>query len=271
MNASICPPGPTARGTRHRAAATRAVDQPLEREPEPVPYRGLAGPAVPAQQRLDLHPRLGVDDRGVLAGVVLVLVLHPPDVGDVGQELVQAGSGEHLPAAGRTLARLPPLVEPAPPVEFLHHGQERFLREVHREDGPHPHRLVLVDGELGVGQHVVAEDRHPARPLPLAPRGGDLVPRPLRDDLALELGEGQEDVERQPPHRVRGVELLRHRDERHLVLLERLHDPGEVEQAAGQPVHLVDHHAIDPAGLDVRHQPPERGRSMFPPVNPPSS
>jgi hypothetical protein len=40
-----------------------------------------------------------------------------------------------------------------------------------------------------------------------------LVSDALADDLALELREGQQNVEGQAPHRGRGVELLRHRHE----------------------------------------------------------
>lgn len=42
------------------------------------------------------------------------------------------------------------------------------------------------------------------------------------------------------------------------MLFQRLHDPGEVEEASGHPVHLVDHHAVDVPGLDVGHEALER-------------
>ena len=35
------------------------------------------------------------------------------------------------------------------------------------------------------------------------------------------------------------------------MLLEGLHHAGEVEQRPAQAVHLVDHHAVDPPGLNV--------------------
>ncbi len=98
----------------------------------------------------------------------------------------------------------------------------------------------------------------PADHFPLRAGGGDLVPRPLGDDLPLELGEREQDVEHQPAHRRRRVELLGHRDERHAVLVKRLHHPRKVEQAAAEPVHLVDHDAVDLAGLDVGHHALER-------------
>jgi hypothetical protein len=38
------------------------------------------------------------------------------------------------------------------------------------------------------------------------------------------------------------------------LLVERLHELREVEQAAAESVHLVDDHAVHPAGFDVRQQ-----------------
>ena len=35
------------------------------------------------------------------------------------------------------------------------------------------------------------------------------------------------------------------------MLIQRLHQPGKVEQAPGKPIHLVDHDAVDLPGLDV--------------------
>ena len=57
----------------------------------------------------------------------------------------------------------------------------------------------LVDDELAV-LDVVAERHEAAHPHALLAGGGELVADALADDLALELGEGEQDVERQPPH-----------------------------------------------------------------------
>src|ERR1700730_7121805 len=54
-----------------------------------------------------------------------------------------------------------------------------------------------------------------AHPHALLLRGGDLVADAFTRDLALELGKGQQHIERQAAHRARRIELLRHRDERH--------------------------------------------------------
>jgi hypothetical protein len=48
---------------------------------------------------------------------------------------------------------------------------------------------------------------HPHAPLF---RRGDLVADASPGDLALELGEGQQQVEREAPHRARRIELLAH-------------------------------------------------------------
>jgi len=74
-------------------------------------------------------------------------------------------------------------------------------------------------GHEGIG-HVVAQQRHPPGPFPLAAGGGDLVAGAFRDDLPLELGERQQDVQHQPPHGIGCVELLRDRDEGDLVLVD---------------------------------------------------
>lgn len=73
------------------------------------------------------------------------------------------------------------------------------------------------------------------------------VPDPLGRHLALELGEGQEHVQRQPSHAGRGVEALRHRDKGGLCSIQPLDDLGEVCQRPGHAIDLVDH--------DLAHQP----------------
>jgi hypothetical protein len=71
------------------------------------------------------------------------------------------------------------------------------------------------------------------------------------DDLSLELGEGQQDVQRKAAHRVSCVELLGHRDEGNTIFIEGFHDPGEVHKRAAKSIDFVDHHAIDLSAFDV--------------------
>ena len=84
-----------------------------------------------------------------------------------------------------------------------------------------------------------------ADPFALPPRGRHLVARALRDDLALELRERQEDVQRQSPEGTRRVELLSHRHEADAVPVEDLDDSREVEQGPTEPVHLIYDDAVD--------------------------
>jgi hypothetical protein len=80
--------------------------------------------------------------------------------------------------------------------------------------------------ELGMPEYA-------AYPHPLLLRSGDLVPDPLARDLPLELGEGQQHIERQPSHAGRGVERLGHRDEGDAMGIERLNQLGEAGARAG--------------------------------------
>ena len=68
----------------------------------------------------------------------------------------------------------------------------------------------------------------------------------------------EQDVERQPAHRGRGVELLRDADEGHVVPLEHIDQLGEIRQRAAEAVDLVDHDHVDQPGLDVAQQPLQR-------------
>ena len=163
-------------------------------------------------------------------------------------------------AAGRELALL---AADAVPVEFLRQGLHRAMREIAGEDLAHGFRLARQHDHALVHRRI-AERHRPANPDALALGGRDLVAHPLADDLALELGEGQQDVEREPAHAGRGIEGLCHRHEGHRVSIEQLDQLGEIGERAGQAVDLVHHHDIDAAGLHCGKQrlqggPVERG------------
>ena len=90
--------------------------------------------------------------------------------------------------------------------------------------------------------------------MPFALRGRDLVPNPFPRDLPLELGEGEQNVQGQPPHGTGGVELLGDGNEGDAPGIQGLDDLGEVGQAAGQPIHLIYNDGVDLVGFDVREQ-----------------
>jgi hypothetical protein len=113
------------------------------------------------------------------------------------------------------------------------------------------HQLAVLDA--------IAVGRHPAHPHALAPRGRDLVADAFSRDLAFELGEREQDVQRQPAHGRGGVEGLRDGDEGHAVPIEHLDQLGEVGERAAEAVDLVDHHHVDQPILDVLQQPLQAG------------
>ncbi len=86
---------------------------------------------------------------------------------------------------------------------------------------------------------------------PLALGRGDLVSDPLPNDLPLELGQREKDIEGQSHHAGGGIEGLGDADKGCSVGIEQLHQHCEVGQGPGQPVHLIDHHDIQPARPDV--------------------
>src|SRR6266699_1747461 len=80
-------------------------------------------------------------------------------------------------------------------------------RKVLSENQANAVRLLFVDHELAV-LDVVSERDSAAHPHALAPRGRELVADALARQLALKLGEREQDIEGQPTHRGGGIELL---------------------------------------------------------------
>lgn len=72
--------------------------------------------------------------------------------------------------------------------------------------------------------------------------------------LALELGEGHDDVEHRAAHGARGVELLRDRLKGDAVFLQRLPQCAEIGERAAEPVEPVDDDPADPPILHGAHQ-----------------
>src|SRR5271156_3000261 len=132
---------------------------------------------------------------------------------------------------------------------------------VEREDAAYGLGLGRVDDERALAR-VVAQRHIAAHPHALLLRGGDLVADAFAGDFPLELGKGQQYIQRQAPHRARRVELLRHRDERHSLGVEEFNQPGKIGKRAGQPVDLVDDHDVDPAGPNIAEEVLQR-RSLY--------
>jgi hypothetical protein len=91
-------------------------------------------------------------------------------------------------------------------------GSEAAFPAMSGEDGAHGFGLRRHDKDFLVRSRIAERDRA-ADPDPFALRRRDLVAHPFADHLALELGEGQQDVEGEPPDAGRRIERLGDRDE----------------------------------------------------------
>src|ERR1022692_4735266 len=126
-------------------------------------------------------------------------------------------------AARGELTRLkgPALEPPAPPLDLRQRPPGRTMLLEQRKDRPHAFGLFLVHYQPSTARvHVIAQHRAPAYPFPLPPGCRHLVPRAFTDQLPLKLSEAEKNIQRQPPERRAGVELLGHGHETHVVLLE---------------------------------------------------
>src|SRR4029077_13532078 len=90
----------------------------------------------------------------------------------------------------------PELAPDAAGVEIVLQQPDRAEFGIATKDEAHGFRLAFDDDELAV-LCPIPERWHAAHPHPFLLRGGDLVADALADDLALELREGQQNVEGQ--------------------------------------------------------------------------
>ena len=104
-----------------------------------------------------------------------------------------------MPPARRSAGSLAALADDAQAVEFGLEQRHRAKFGVALEDHPHRRRLGFVHDQLPF-LDVVAQRHVPAHPHALGLRCGDLVANAFAGDLPLELGEGEQHVERQPSH-----------------------------------------------------------------------
>ena len=236
---------------------------------EDAPGERRAGDAVAAcrvtscvgiELRLYRLEQRGVDDRRVKAIVNLVLVHDQPEIDAVAQQLEQRAATEGLAADGPAGARRSLLGANTARVEPALQRMHRAQLEIGVEDRANRSGFGLVDDERtrALGGEVVAERHVATHPHALRLGGGDLVADALAGDLALELCEGQQHVERQPAHAGGGVEGLGDADEGDVLPVEQLDHAGKIGERPGQPIDLVDDHDIDLAGFDVGEQAPER-------------
>jgi hypothetical protein len=239
----------------HACVAGAALDQAFQKRAVIVPHFDAAVPAIPLENLLHPFPGCGFDDGLLLAVVDLAPELDLAGVGRVRQQAEQQALGERLAAASLASLRDSLFGMPASAVDLPDHRKQGLVVEVEFEDGPDAVGFVPVDHETPAARiDVVAQHRVAANPLAFAPGRPHLVARSFGDDLAFELGKGQQDIQRQPAERIGGVELLRYGNEADVVLFEDLDDASEVDQRPAQPIHLIYDHAPDRSGLDVAQE-----------------
>src|ERR1035437_9956013 len=129
-------------------------------------------------------------------------------------------------------------------VQMLLDLRDTAKLQVHPIDLADALRLGGIDDELAV-LDLVTQRNDTTHPHSLTFRSSDLVPDALAGDFAFELSEGEQDVERQPAHGGRGVELLGDGDETDALFVELLDDLRKVGQGTGESIDFVDHNGID--------------------------
>src|SRR6185437_1951603 len=171
----------------------------------------------------------------------------------VAEEVIERAPVEGAVTLNAPRGQDPLLAANAKTLQLVAELMNRAGRQIARVYKSDRCRFGLFDDELAP-LDVVSQGNGPAHPHPLAARCSQFVPDPLAGDLPFKLSEGQKDVERQPPHRGRGIELLGDRYERDPMRLEQLNQFGEIGQRSGEAVDLVDHDDVDLSVLNVGEQ-----------------
>ena len=220
---------------------------------------GRQGAILPIGLELIMYdlPKLGIDDRLVLARVAFVLVRDLAAVKPAVQHQVKRAARKSLPAGKRAPGSLAPFAHNPQAVKLGFGQGDRAKFRTAPEDEPDGYRLGFVDDEFGV-LDVIAERHIAAHPHALCLRRGDLVADALAGDLALELGKGEQHVEGQAPHRSHSVKLLGHRDEVGVIGIEHIDNLREIGERPSEAVDLVDDNNPDLASLDIGEELLER-------------
>src|SRR5713226_6690979 len=220
----------------HGTAARPAIQKAFQDRSRPVPL-GRALVTMALEQILHLLPFHRIDNGWMFATVEFFFVAQLAGVSGVPQELMQVRFDEGLATHLASLASHPNLGPPAPALQLPNHRKQGLVLQVKIKDGSDSGCFLRVDHQPeNLGVNVVAQDRHSSRPLPLTPRRCDLVARALGDDLTLELGERKKNVQHQPAHGGRAIELLGDGHEGDVVLFQDDDDAGEVQYRATEPI-----------------------------------
>src|SRR4029078_3447408 len=167
-------------------------------------------------------------DGFVLAVVTATLVWRPADIEWVGKNPVKVPPAERCPSRTPSIAHCAQLGSELQSLTLLLQSSDTAELEVELKKQPDRLSFLGIDAEFAI-DGVVTERHGTAHPHALLLGGCDLVADALARDLPLELGEGEQHVQGEPPHGGVGIELLRHRDEGDALGIKSLHDLGQVE------------------------------------------
>ena len=131
----------------------------------------------------------------MLAAIGLILVGDVAAIEAVPQDQVERAAADRLATPAPARSADPALAGDTAREEFLLQQPHRAELGIAAENAPHLFRLGLDDDELAVLDGVT-ERRHTAHPHPLFLRSGDFVADAFAGHFALELGKGQQHVER---------------------------------------------------------------------------
>ena len=128
--------------------------------------------------------------------------------------------------------------------------------------------LLVYDQLATFGVEIIAQDRDTAGPFAASSGSTHLVAGSVGDCFPFKLREAEKDIQHQTTGGVCCVYRLGDRHEAHVVAIEYFHEPGEVQQGAGEAVHFVNDHAVDVPCLDVGHQVGQCGAFDVPAAEP---
>src|SRR6516165_3294012 len=138
----------------------------------------------------------------MFAGMGLPVVNDLAAIDAVLQQEVERTAREQFATPQATRSARPRLAFDAPGFELLLQQPDRAEFGIAAKDRAHDFCLAVDDDELALVPPI-AERRHAAHPHPLLFRSSDLVTDALADELAFELREGQQNIQRQATHRGR--------------------------------------------------------------------
>ena len=204
----------------------------------------------------------------MLARISNALVSDLAPIDPVLQHQVEGAAGEMWPPASRPPAPSRRLLH-TQSIEFGPEQRDRAQFRIASKDQPDGLGLSLIHGQLAV-LDIIAERDVAAHPHALLLRRRDLVADALAGDLALELGEGEQQFSVSRPIEVVVLNCCV-TDTKDAFRASKTSTSLAKSQRPGQPVDLVNNDDVNLAGLDIVEKRLRAGRSMVPPEKPPSS